>query len=320
MVMNRLLKIVLFMPLFCLGQSSYIEAKTFFNNQEFTVSENILKSSLIDSPNDIKTLELLGAVYDKQENWDDATLLYRKLVQIDSSNASYHYYYGKALGMKATKSNFISAFMLLDNVEYEFLKAVELDKNHIDAKWALIVYYTEIPGILGGSTKKALIYADEFKQISEVDYFLAKGYIYEEENDFALAEKNYLQAVNVGGSITCYKKLISLYENEKEYQKAIEYLELANENHQLNNFNFQIGKISALNKIDFEKGKGSLIKYINNYSLNDDEPLEWAYLYLAQIFRYIDDKSNALNRIYKALEINPTFDEALKEEILISKM
>ncbi len=320
MIMKYLVRIVLFLPFVCIGQSTYLEAKTLFNNQEFSVSENILKSSLIDSPNDIKSLELLGAVYDRQENWEDATLLYKKLVYIDSSNASYHYHYGKAMGMKATKSNFISAFMLLDNVENEFLKAVELDKNHIDAKWALIVYYTEIPGILGGSTKKALFYADEFKQLSEVDYFLAKGYIYEEGNDFALAEKNYLQAVNVGESITCYNKLITLYENEKQYLKAIEFLELANKKHQLNYFNFQIGKVSALNKIELEKGKDSLTRYLNNYSLIDNEPLEWAYLFLAQIYRYTNDKSNALNWIHKSLKENPTFEDAIKEEKIILKM
>ena len=168
--MSILLKALLLIPFLSLGQTTYLEATSLFNNKEYVVSENLLKSSLIDNPNDTKSLELLGTIYVIQEDWDAASLLYKKLVKIDSFNAEYHYQYGNSLGMKALKVNVFSAFMMKNTIENEFLTAVSLDENHIDAIWALIVYYTELPGVIGGSSEKAMYYSNQLELISSVDY------------------------------------------------------------------------------------------------------------------------------------------------------
>ena len=51
---------------------------------------------------------------------------------------------------------------------------------------------------------------------------LAKGYIFEYDKEPELAEKYYKLAVKVGGSVTCYNKLIAFYKKqnlpEKEFQ------------------------------------------------------------------------------------------------------
>ena len=318
--MNIVYKAILFIPFLGIGQSTFLEAKSFYDNKEYSISENVLQSSLIDSPNDIKSLELLGSVYVIQENWEEATSLYKKLVLLDSTNAEYRYQYGKSLAMKAKSSNVFSAFMMIDEIEYEFLTAVSLDEKHIDAIWALVVFYNEIPGIFGGNSKKAITYSNQLEALSKVDFYLSKGYLYEDDNEFLLAEENYLKAIEVGGSINCYQKLISLYKNEKEYIKAIDYLEIANEKHKWNNFNFQLGKITVSNKIDLEKGEESLKRYINDYSSKDDISIEYAYYYLAKIFRYKNDSENALKWIRKSLQENPDFKEAINEEKLILKM
>lgn len=318
--MSKLLKALLLLPFLSLGQAPYLEAKSLFDNSEYAFSENVLKSSLIDNPNDTKSLELLGTIYVIQEDWEAATQLYRNLVSIDSSNAEYHYQYGNSLGNKALKSNVLSAYMMKNTIENEFLTAVSLDENHIDAIWALIVYYTELPGIFGGSLEKANYYINQLESLSEVDFYLANGYVFEEENEFLLSEESYLKAIKVGGSITCYQKLISLYEKEKEYQKAISYLEIATNKHQWNNFKYQIGNIVATHQIELDKGVESLKAYIDNYSSEDSIQLEKAYCYLAKIYRYKNDRENALKWIRNSLDENPNFEDAIKEEKLIMKM
>lgn len=311
---------ILIIPIFGLSQADYLEAKSLYENKEYTVSENIIKSSLLNSPNDTKSLELLGSIYIIHENWEDATLLYQKLIKIDSSNADYHYQFGKSLGMKATKSNVFSAFMMKNTIENEFLIAVSLDKNHIDAIWGLIVYYTELPSIIGGSSKKARQYINHLESISKVDYYLANGYVFEDENEYLLAEENYLKAIEVGGSVTCYQKLISLYVKEKENQKAINYLEIAYQKHYWNNFNYQIGEISSINNIELDKGIKSLKSFVENYNSEDIIQLEKAYYNLAKLYRFKKDRENALKWIRKSLIENPSYEDAIKEEKLILKM
>ncbi len=312
--------LILLFPFFVFGQSSFSEADSLFQNKEYSRAELQLNSILKETPNNIKTLELLGETYALQEKWEEAVEVFRKLVEIEPENAEYHYKYGGALGMKALRSNAVSAFFMIDNIEDEFLKTLTLDKNHIDAHWALVVYYTELPGILGGSIKKALKYSEELKTISLVDYYLSKGYVYEYDNEFELAEENYLKAVEVGGSLTCFQKLSDLYETEGSHQKAINTIEEANEKLQRNSLNYQLGKVSAAYNLELEKGENCLKKYIENYTPEDGIPLEWAYYRLAQIFKHKNDQQTALSWINKSLSFQPDFEPAQKEKKLILKM
>jgi len=317
--MIKYLFIILF-PFLSFGQIVFSEADSLFQNKEYLNAENALRSILDETPNDKKSLKLLGETYAAQEKWDEAVLVFKKLVDIDPESAEYHYKYGGAMGMQAVRNNAIAAFFMIDDVRDEFLITIELDKNHIDAHWALVVFYTELPGIIGGSYKKAFSYSNELKTISLVDHYLSKGYIYEHKEEAEQAEINYLKAVEVGGSFTCFQKLSSLYENEGEPQKAINTIEKANNKLQRNSLNYQLGKVSAAYNLELEKGENCLLKYIDNYKPEDGIPLEWPYYRLAQIYRHKNDKASALKWIEKSLNFQPEFEPAQEEKELILKL
>ena len=113
--------------------------------------------------------------------------------------------------MKALSISKLKALGIIGDVKRSFLKAAELDPNHIDARWALVELYVSLPGIVGGSNSKALKYANELQKLSKVDGYLAKGYVYEYDDKPELAEKYYKLAIKVGGSVTCYEKLSNFY-------------------------------------------------------------------------------------------------------------
>ncbi|WP_321540246.1 hypothetical protein [Flavobacterium piscinae] len=140
-----------------------------------------------------------------------------------SKNANFHYKYGGALGMKAKESNKFKALGMIDEIEQSFLAAVKLDAKHIESRWALVMLYIELPGIVGGSETKAQKYADELMNLSKVDGFLAKGHIDEYFKRYAKAEANFKKAHEIGNSKTTFQKLYDLYLNKlKQPQKAIE--------------------------------------------------------------------------------------------------
>ncbi len=269
---------------------------------------------------EIKALEDLGNTYVQQNKWEEAVLIFEKLVEVDINNANYHYKYGEALGRNALSNNKIFALFMMNEVKEEFLIAAKLDSIHIDSRWALVVYYTELPGILGGSIRKALAYTDELQIISPVDGYLAKGYVYEYEEEVGLAEENYKKAIEVGGSITCFNKLITFYKENYEPKKAISIIEEAYMELHKDTLNYQLGEVSATFNIELYKGENSLKKYIDNLSSEDEYSIKWAYVRLAQIYKHKKDKVNALNWINKALKISPDFDPALKEKNLILNM
>ena len=113
--------------------------------------------------------------------------------------------------MEAKSVNKFKALGLIDDVETSFLTAAKLDSKHIDSRWALVMLYIELPGILGGSETKAVRYSNELMELSKVDGYLSKGYIDEYFNRYKSAEVNYVKAHEIGNSKTTFQKLYNLY-------------------------------------------------------------------------------------------------------------
>jgi len=317
--MVRLL-FVLLLSSFCYSQSSIENAESYIVKKEFVNAQNEMTSFLQSNPNNLKAIELLGDAYDHQKKWDNAITQYQILKQKQPKNANYQYKYGGALGMKALSISKIKAVTIIGDVKEAFLKAAELDPKHIDARWALVELYVSLPGIIGGSTSKALDYAGELEALSKVDGYLAKGYVYEYDDEPELAEKYYRLAIKVGGSITCFEKLTNFYEGQNEPGKAISNLEAAQQKHQRNAMHYQIGKVSADYNIQLDKGEKCLKAYLSHHSAKDGVPKAWAYYRLAQIYKHRGHKTEALKWINKAISGLPEIEVFKKEKTVILKL
>ena len=306
-----------FFPLLVFSQSPYANFRNLLELKQFKKAEVLISSFVIKNANDAIAIELLGDSYGHQKKWDNAIEQYRKLTVLKPKDANYHYKYGGALGMKALSVSKLRALGIIGDVKSSFLKAAELDPKHIDTRWALVELYMSLPGIIGGSKTKSLKYANELQAISKVDGYLAKGYIYEYDNEPKLAEKYYKDAVKVGGSITCFEKLSNLYEAQQQPEKAISTIEASQKKHNRNALHYQLGKVSADYNIQLEKGERCLLQYIKNYTAADGVPKEWAYYRLAQISKHKKKKNQALKYIDIALNLRSNFKQALKEKASI---
>ncbi|QHI36612.1 hypothetical protein IMCC3317_19750 [Kordia antarctica] len=296
--------ILLCIPMFLMSQTTTERVEQLFENKQYSKAETIIKSALEKSPNNRQLIELLGDSFGYRENWDNAIENYEKLVEMDNANANYHYKYGGAMGMKALIVNKFRALSLIGDIKSSFNRAAELDPNHIDVRWAMVELYMQLPGLLGGSVRKSMKYANELENLSKVDGYLAKGYIYEYDDEPELAEKFYKKAIAIGGSLTCYDKLTNLYEKQEQPLKAIANIEKSHKKHQRNAMHYQIGKVAADYNIQLEKGEKCLYLYITNYTSKDGVPVSWAYYRLAQIFQHKGDKQKAMEWIDKALAEN----------------
>ena len=203
------------------AQSNFEKAEKLLQEEKYEQARTIFESLYISNPTDLKTIEYLGDIAGQSKNWDKALVYYRKLKDFKPSHANYHYKYGGALGMKAKDSNKFKALGMIDEVKASFEKAITLNPKHIEARWALIELYIQLPGIVGGSESKAIKYSNELLQISTVDGYLSRGHIDEYFKRYEAAEKQYIKAVLLTGSKTSYYKLASLYKNKmREPEKA----------------------------------------------------------------------------------------------------
>jgi tetratricopeptide (TPR) repeat protein len=219
--MKIYLVLILFISVNMFAQSSYEKAEKLYSENKLSEAKKLFEEYLTDNPNHIKTIEYLGDIAGKEKKWDDAISYYKKLKIKQPSSANYWYKYGGAMGMKAKESNKFKALGMISDIEEAFLKAAKLDTKHIDTRWALVMLYIELPGIVGGSETKAQKYATELMNLSKVDGYLAKGYIDVYFKRYTKAETNYKKAHEIGNSNTTYEKLYDLYLNKmKDKTKA----------------------------------------------------------------------------------------------------
>lgn len=316
--MNKIFYLLLF-PALAFSQSSLDSVELLFQKKQYETAENVIVQFLEQNPNNLQAKELLGDAYGYQKKWDDAINQYKKLVEENQKSANYHYKYAGAMGMKALENKF-KAIGFIGDVKKHFTIAAELDSNHIDARWALVEFYMQLPGIFGGSKSKSLQYAQELENLSKVDGYLAKGYVYEYDNQPTLAEKYYKMAIAEGGSLTCYDKLTKLYENENEPEKAIETLEAAQKRLCRNALHYQIGKVAAEYNIELLKGEECLQIYLKNHSPEDGVPKAWAHYRLAQIHMHKNNKTDALKHIELAIAEMPQIKPFKEQKEKITSM
>lgn len=212
--MKYLLFILIVLPLSMLAQSNFESGEKSFNAAKYELAKSYFESSLQQNPNDLKTLEYLGDIECHYKKWEAAVPFYLKLTKLKPTNAEFFYKYGGAMGMQAKEANKFKALSLLDDMKTAFKKAIQLNPNHIGARWALLEIYIQLPGFVGGSESKAKKYAEELLRISPVDGYLSKGHIEEYFNRYVNAERFYLKAIEIGNSKTTYQKLADLYKNK----------------------------------------------------------------------------------------------------------
>lgn len=217
---------LLLIPMFAISQTDFDKAEKLYLSKNFEQSKVLFQNYLKDNPSSLKTLEYLGDIEGQNKSWDNAIYYYKKLKQLKPSEANYYYKYGGVLGMKAKESNKFKALGLISEVKSSFEKAISLNPKHIEARLALVELYLQLPGIIGGSEKKALLYANEIAQISAVDGYLSKGHIAEYFGRFKEAEVQYKKAVEISKSKNAYRILANLYKNKMgQPEKAKSILE-----------------------------------------------------------------------------------------------
>jgi len=317
MIVKQTLLVLFFLPMLMLGQSTFETAESLFLQEKFSEAAPLFKQYLKTHPTHKKSREYLGDIASYNEDWDTAITYFTELVEEEDLNANYHFKTGGALGMKALKISKIRALGYIGDIREHFETAAQLDPNHIEVRWALVEFYIQLPGIIGGSEKKAINYANQLGKLSPVDGHLANGYIAEYSDRHEDAERHYKEAIAVGGSVHTYEKLSALYENTNQPKKAIETVASCLKIHDRNSLHYQIGKIAAQYNLDAELGINCLQKYIENHSVRDGVPKDWAYYRLAQIYKNIGNKKSAMQWIDKALVARPDFKEAKKEKELI---
>ena len=299
--MNKFL-LILLCPCFLIGQNYSQEFDVLFESKNYTKAVQKLEVYLTKTPQNLELLELMGDAYGFQRNWDKAASYYKQLRDLDPENATYHYKYGGVLGRLAKEGSKLKALGLISKVKTAFLKAAELDPVDKKVRWALVELYAQLPGVLGGSNEKAMVYASDLEALSKPHGFFSRAYVYENSNRVALAKTYYKKGLEVLNKLACFQTELSRTSHLKSHNNSLHFL---------------VAKACMLHDTQLSIGQNYIQFYIDAFSSKDRETLEEAYMLQAQLFRLQNKISEALASIEKALSIKSDFKPALKEKQII---
>jgi len=116
-------------------------------------------------------------------NSDIAVEQLAKAIEIDETNAEYHYQLAEAYLANFEYANLLQKPFIAPKVKNQLELAVQYDPSSIRYREALIQYYVFAPGILGGSYEKAREQADEIARRDSYLGMLAHAGILSEEGE-----------------------------------------------------------------------------------------------------------------------------------------
>lgn len=131
------------------------------------------------------------------EQWDTAVAAGEKAVKALPGSSAAHFWLGRAYGQKAIKASFFSAMGLARKCKVEFEKAVALDPNNLDARYDLLSFHVNAPGIVGGSLDRAREQAAEIARLDPVRGHVASAAILTSQKKWAEAEAEYRKALDL---------------------------------------------------------------------------------------------------------------------------
>jgi tetratricopeptide (TPR) repeat protein len=249
---------------------------------------------------------------------DAAADLLEKAVAQSPNSAEAHYYLGAAYGDQAQKANMFSAGMLAGKTKAEFEKAVALNPNYLDARYALVQFYAVAPGIIGGSFDKATEQAQEIKKRDALWGHRAFAFIDTVQKKPELAKKEYQDAIREQpGSAKAHTYLAQYLANiDKNYPAAFEELEAALKlDPAYMPARFHIGRTAGVSASNLPHGEEMLKAYLA-YTPKENEPQHAnAHYWLGMIYEKQGRKADAKRSYETALKLNPALkpaSEALK--------
>jgi tetratricopeptide (TPR) repeat protein len=157
------------------------------------------------------------------QQWDTAAGECEQAVRLDSGNSGYHLWLGRALGERADRASFLSAFSLGKRVRSEFEEAVKLDPRNAPALSDLGEFYREAPGVVGGGLDKAESVAAELDKVDPARAHQLRAGIAETRKDDATAERELKQAVESSHHpASQWTVLASFYEHRQRWPEMEE--------------------------------------------------------------------------------------------------
>jgi len=178
---------------------------------------SLLNEILKANPTNAPANNLLCRVEYTVEHFDQAADHCEKAVSADPGSAPYHLWLGRAIGERASRASFLSAYSLAKKTREEFETAVKLDPRDAEALSDLGEFDEEAPGAVGGGMDKAEEVAKKLDAIDSSRAHNLRAEMAEKQKNLPEAEQQFKAAISGARSAVAWMELANFYRRHERW-------------------------------------------------------------------------------------------------------
>ncbi len=297
--MQRLLLISI---VFFFGSFGISQEKNIFASYDFSSDLNYQNKLEQLEANPFKTEEELEELIQLATQYKDYVTVIKyleALIEKRPGSAELYHKLSEANGIRIFEISRFMALFYVSEMKANLLKAHELDSTHLPTLHILYQFYEKLPKFLGGDMVEAKRYADIVLELSLMEGMLARGFIFEAENNIIEAKKSYSIAFE---QLNFLKKC-----NSEEVEDFFK--------NKIRNLSYRIGSLGVEFSLDPSISICALEYYLRTFSVYDNLRKELVYFNLAVIHQEIGNNEEASMYRSLALEVNPNYKPAKRLKI-----
>ena len=242
------------------------------------------------------------------EHWDAAASECEQAVNMDGQNSDFHMWLARALGEKASRASFLSAYSLAKRVRGEFETAVRLNPRNAEALADLGEFDYDAPGVVGGGIDKAEAVAQQLDKVDAARAHELRGRIAETKKDYESAEREFKQAIAVSESPAFqWMDLASFYRRRERWadlEAAVQNgFQVAERDRRMGVALFNGASVLSKSNRDLPMAAKMLEDYLAGSSKTEEAPAFVAHTHLAHIDAQLGDLVSAKRERSAALEL-----------------
>jgi tetratricopeptide (TPR) repeat protein len=282
-----------------------------FNESKFLEARDAL---LPFGERDANAAFYLGRIELESNDADKAAEWFERAIRMNPKSSVFYDWLGRAYGTQAQHANRFRQPFLARKTKNAWETALALDPDNLDVRDDLIIFYTRVPGFLGGNKEKAREMALEIKKRNPYRGSVAATNLCAVENDTLCVERGLQEMVtSYPDSAGVYAGLAVYYANQKQFDKAFAVLDqrLRTKPSELRTL-YQLGRTAALSGQNLDRGEQALKTVLANPTPESGPSPAGLHYRLGMIYDKKGARDLAREEYRTVLQLNPRHPEAQK--------
>jgi len=290
------------------AQTPLKSGKALLEQGKLAEAKQRLTEAVAREPANSEAYEALGRAHLRSGDFDKAIECAKRAVALADSVPACHLLLAQGYGVKAMRSNPVTALGAARSAKREWERTIVLDPQNVEARSDLVDFHTAAPGVAGGSLAEAERQAAVLERLHPLSGAYAWAKIWDKRKQADKVEASLRRAVPLDTSSTSdARNVLGLFlQNEKRYAVAESlYQAMLAERPGDLGATYQLGRACLLAGVHLDRAQQCFERYLESPPPPNNPSHAGAHWRLGMVLDRKGDRLAAIAEVRKAVEMDP---------------